>query len=132
MEEARPELLLVESAWMGNGGKWRNRIIGFENLEDNPLLELLQYCRKIGIPTAFWNKEDPPHFDEFIGAAREFDFVFTSDADCIPLYREALGHDRIYELPFAAQPQTPQSVTRGRLAHLPRVLCWELGAAQVP
>ena len=74
-------------------------------MTDNPLRELLQYCRSNGIPTVFWNKEDPPHFDDFIGAAKEFDFVFTTDADCLPLYREALGHNRVYVLPFAAQPK---------------------------
>ena len=105
LEKARPVLLLVESAWRGNNGGWRNRIVRYEDVEDNPLSELLQYCRSKGIPTVFWNKEDPPHFDNFLGAAREFDFVFTSDADCVPRYREALGHDRIYVLPFAAQPR---------------------------
>ena len=91
IEEARPAFLLVESAFSGNNGEWQYRILDYENLADNPLRELLQYCRSKGIPTVFWNKEDPPHFDEFIGAAKEFDFVFTSDADCVPLYREALG-----------------------------------------
>ena len=105
LEKMRPVLLLVESAWRGNNGGWRNRIVRYEDVEDNPLSELLQYCRSNGIPTAFWNKEDPPHFDSFLGAAKEFDFVFTSDADCVPRYREALGHDRIYVLPFAAQPR---------------------------
>ena len=105
MEKTRPAFLFVESAWRGNNGGWRKRIVRYEDVEDNPLRELLQYCRSEGIPTAFWNKEDPPHFDNFIGAAREFDFVFTSDADCVPRYREALGHDRVYPLPFAAQPR---------------------------
>ena len=105
MEKTRPAFLFVESAWRGNNGGWRKRIVRYEDVEDNPLRELLQYCCSEGIPTAFWNKEDPPHFDNFIGAAREFDFVFTSDADCIPRYREALGHDRVYPLPFAAQPR---------------------------
>ena len=105
MERTRPVLLLVESAWRGNNGGWRNRIVGYEDIEDNPLRELVQYCRSNGIPTVFWNKEDPPHFDNFLGAAREFDFVFTSDADCVPRYRKALGNDRIYVLPFAAQPR---------------------------
>ena len=105
MEKTRPECLLVESAWRGNNGGWRNRIVGYEDIEDNPLRELVQYCRSNGIPTVFWNKEDPPHFDNFLGAAREFDFVFTSDSDCVPRYRAALGHDRIYVLPFAAQPR---------------------------
>ena len=105
MEKARPACLLVESAFSGNNGQWRHQIVRYENVENNPLHELLQYCRSNGIPTVFWNKEDPPHFDDFIGAAREFDFVFTSDADCVPLYRKALGHEHIYVLPFAAQPR---------------------------
>ena len=105
LEKTRPSFLLVESAWRGNNGGWRNRIVRYEDVEDNPLSELLQYCRSNGIQTVFWNKEDPPHFDNFLGAAKEFDFVFTSDADCVPRYREALGHDRIYVLPFAAQPR---------------------------
>ena len=105
IEENRPVCLLVESAFSGNSGGWQHRVIRYENLTDNPLRELLQYCRSNGVPTVFWNKEDPPHFDDFIGAAKEFDFVFTTDADCLPLYREALGHDRVYVLPFAAQPK---------------------------
>ena len=105
MEKTRPVCLFVESAFSGNNREWRHKIVGYENLEDNPLGELVQYCKSKRIPTVFWNKEDPPHFDDFIAAAREFDFVFTSDADCIPLYRETLGHDRVYVLPFAAQPR---------------------------
>ncbi len=105
LERRRPVCLFVESAWRGNNGVWQDRIVGYESLEDNLLREILEHCRSIGIPTVFWNKEDPPHFDNFIGAARDFDHVFTSDADCIPRYREALGHDRVYALPFAAQPR---------------------------
>ena len=105
LERRRPVCLFVESAWRGNNGVWQYRIVGYESLEDNPLGEIVEYCRSNGIPTVFWNKEDPPHFDNFIGAAREFDYVFTSDADCIPRYRETLGHDRVYSLPFAAQPR---------------------------
>ena len=105
IDGTRPAFLFVESAFSGNNRDWRHKIVRCENLEDNPLRELVQYCRSQGIPTVFWNKEDPPHFDDFIGAAREFDYVFTSDADCIPTYREALGHDQVYVLPFAAQPR---------------------------
>ena len=105
LEKTRPACLFVESAWRGNSGGWRNLIVGYEDLEHNPLRELLQHCRSAGIPTVFWSKEDPPHFDNFLGAAREFDYVFTSDADCVPRYRDALGHERIYVLPFAAQPR---------------------------
>lgn len=105
LEKTPPAFLLVESAFSGNNREWRHKIVGYENLEDNPLRELLQYCRSKGIPTVFWNKEDPPHFDDFIGAAREFDYIFTSDEPSVPLYEETLGHDRVYVLPFAAQPR---------------------------
>ena len=105
LERRPPVCLFVESAWRGNNGVWQDRIVGYESLEDNLLREVLEYCRSAGIPTVFWNKEAPPHFDNFLGAARDFDYVFTSDADCIPRYREALGHDRVYVLPFAAQPR---------------------------
>ena len=105
LEKTRPVCLFVESAWRGNSGGWKDRIVRYEDTEDNPLRGVLEFCRSAGIPSVFWSKEDPPHFDNFLGAAREFDHVFTSDADCLPRYRAALGHDRIHVLPFAAQPR---------------------------
>ncbi|MDE0391774.1 MAG: methyltransferase domain-containing protein [Rhodospirillales bacterium] len=105
LERARPQVLLVESAWSGNNGAWRHLIADFTQRNANPLRELLSYCRDNGIPTVFWNKEDPPNFEVFIDAAKEFDFVFTTDANCIPAYRQLCGHDRIYLMPFASQPR---------------------------
>ena len=102
---SRPAFLLVESAWGGNNGAWRYVITHNLVREFNPLRDLLRYCREHDISTVFWNKEDPPNFEFFIDAAKEFDIVFTSDADCIPRYREMCGHDRIYTMPFAAQPR---------------------------
>ena len=98
-----PDMLLVESSFGGNSEAWRNQIAGF--CPPRPALSALtSWCRKRGIPTVFWNKEDPINFDWFIGAASAFDWIFTVDADSIPRYRDALGHDRIGVLPFAAQP----------------------------
>ena len=105
MARSRPAFLLVESAWRGNNSAWRDVITDNSTREFNPLRDLLQYCREHDISTVFWNKEDPPNFEFFIDAAKQFDIVFTSDADCIPRYREMCGHDRIYPMPFAAQPR---------------------------
>src|SRR5699024_8067205 len=66
--------------------------------------ELLSVCRRLGIPTVFWNKEDPPHFEDFLPLAELCDVVFTSDVRLVPEYRARLGHDRVAALPFAAQP----------------------------
>jgi hypothetical protein len=105
IERDRPEFLFVESAWRGNRENWRGLIKNARETTDNPLDALVGYCRAHDIPTAFWNKEDPPNFDLFIDAAAKFDYVFTTDADCIERYRGALGHQRIAALPFAAQPK---------------------------
>lgn len=102
--EATPiDLLFVESAWAGSRGAWRYQLTG-SKAPSPELHALVAHCREHGIPTVFWNKEDPPHFDDFLDTARIFDRVFTTDAALIERYREALGHDRVEALAFAAQP----------------------------
>lgn len=98
-----PDLLLVESAWMGVNGSWDGEIsnIGYE--AGSVLQKLTALCKKLQIPTAFWNKEDPYHFDEFIEAAKLFDYIFTTDENCIEKYKEILQHNKVNVLPFAAQ-----------------------------
>jgi len=103
IELAKPRFLFVESAWAGNDGKWKGVMTRFAD-KGKPLLDLLDYCREIGLPTVFWNKEDPPNYDTFMPVARSFDHVFTTDENCIPRYVRDLGHDRVRPLRFAAQP----------------------------
>ena len=105
LERAQPTFLLVESAWSGNNGEWRYLLTNYKSRDVNPLRDLVRYCREHKLTTVFWNKEDPPNFDVFIDAAKEFDFVFTTDADCIPKYKEIYGHDRVYLMAFACQPR---------------------------
>src|SRR4051794_7775125 len=110
LEAQPPHLLLVESAWNGNGGAWQWGVASYPSGPETglpSLRALVGWCRERGIPTVFWNKEDPVHFDRFREAATLFDHVFTTDADCIPAY-EALGSDvvqTVEALPFAAQPR---------------------------
>lgn len=96
---AQPDLLLVESAWRGYRGKWWNTV----HQHGPELTGIVEWCRERGIPTAFWNKEDPVHFNTFLTTATLFDAVFTTDLDCVPRYKRHLGHDDVYFLPFAAQ-----------------------------
>jgi len=105
LEREKPRALFVESAWHGNEGAWEYKIGKYGAKTDDELLHLLAWAQAKQIPTIFWNKEDPPHYDRFIDTARLFDHVFTSDADCIPKYLNDLGHARVHALPFAAQPK---------------------------
>lgn len=101
--ETPVDLLLVESAWAGNGGVWRYHLTG-SKAPSEPLRSLVAHCRDQQVPTVFWNKEDPPHFADFLETARLFDVVLTSDSRLVEKYRDLLGHDRVFPLSFAAQP----------------------------
>lgn len=100
LEQSRPDLLFVESAWRGKDNSWGGRLAH----RSREVLEILDWCRDRHIPTVFWNKEDPIHFGSFLSLAQLFDYVFTTDIDCIQRYKAALRHERVYLLPFACQP----------------------------
>ncbi len=103
IENKRPDLLFVESAWKGSNGSWKYNISNYKSQVSERLIELINYCKELKIPTVFWNKEDPVHFENFIETAKLFDYIFTTDSLSIEKYKEVVGHNRVYLLPFAAQ-----------------------------
>ena len=103
-----PDFLFVESAWVGNGGAWANRIVN--NTEE--LESLVRWCKTEGIPTVFWNKEDPIHFHRFLKAARLFDRVYTTCAESVAGYeKEGL---RARTLPFSVNLATYNPIGSGQ------------------
>lgn len=112
VEIIRPDFLLVESAWNGNNGVWRYMVTSSSRPKP-PLVRLIERCRQLDIPTVFWNKEDPPHYSQFISTAKYFDYVFTTDADMIPRYHDDIPGAHVDLLRFAASRRihTPERVT---------------------
>lgn len=108
LEAFRPHLLFIESAWRGKDDLWGSKV-GHRSQE---LQDIVAWCRQHEVPTLFWNKEDPVHFETFLNTARLFDHVFTTDLECVPRYKSALGHNRVYFLPFAAQPATNNPIEK--------------------
>lgn len=100
IEDFQADILFIESAWKGVDDLWNKKVSG----ASQELLDVIAWCRSQGIPTLFWNKEDPVHFSTFLPVAKAVDYVFTTDIDCIPKYKGVVGHPRVYLLPFAAQP----------------------------
>ncbi|MDD1477241.1 glycosyltransferase [Arthrobacter sp. H16F315] len=101
------DALLVESAWEGVEGLWRQKV-GYYGEEPFAVLKsLLSHCNARSVPTIFWNKEDPVHFNRFRVTAKHFDHVFTTDADSIRKYLSGAGTrvKTVASLPFYAQPQ---------------------------
>jgi glycosyltransferase involved in cell wall biosynthesis len=102
-DPGKVDALFCESAWNGANSSWRFYIGKLGNQKKQGLNQMVEGFKKKGIPTIFWNKEDPVHFDHFIEDAKIFDYIFTSDAEIISKYEEHTHHKNIYPLAFAAQ-----------------------------
>lgn len=114
-EAAQPDIFFCESAWSGIDPKrrpWKGKIyasVNFARENRTILLEILAHCRQKGIPTLFWNKEDPTHYPDrkhdFVKTAALFDYVFTSAAECVAQYKQDYGLKHVFALPFATNPR---------------------------
>lgn len=98
LKDFYPDFFLAESIWNGHNKTWRRKLT--PQIHDD-FLRLMQWFKERGIPTIFWNKEDPVHMHTFLKVASLFDYVYTTDVDCVPLYMRLLGHRRVGFLPFA-------------------------------
>ena len=100
------DAVFIESAWEGNGGQWFHGVGYYDGESFAALRRLLSGASQKGIPTIFWNKEDPVHFRRFVRAAVLCDHVFTTDASLIDDYlRSGSAVVRTASaLPFYAEP----------------------------
>lgn len=103
-EKYSPAFFFIESAWKGNFGSWQYRVANYTNKPGFEIAHICQYAREKGIPTVFWNKEDPVHHEKFMCSAELVDYIFTTDANMKASYLAKTGNRNVHELPFAAQP----------------------------
>jgi spore maturation protein CgeB len=108
------DFLFVESTWLGLNNQWRykvatsperkvHRILDFiMQRNTNSLSKVVSFAKEKNIPTIFWNKEDPVHYDRFIASATLFDYIFTVDEGSIINYQKHTSAI-INTLPFAIQ-----------------------------
>jgi spore maturation protein CgeB len=109
IENWKPDLLLVESAFHGVDGSWRYELAKqpktFQFTRPTAIFRVIDCARSAGIPTVFWNKDDGPFFDAFIDVAKAFDYVFTTDEECLARYREQVpAHVPVNTLIMPYQP----------------------------
>lgn len=121
-QEQKPHIFFCESAWSGIDSEkrhWKGQVyhstnFRFENRKT--LLEILAYCKSNKIPTIFWNKEDPTHFNDkihnFVKTAILFDHIFTTSEECVDLYKNIYKHKSVYCLKFATQPKIFNPIER--------------------
>lgn len=113
----RIDALFVESAWEGNDEQWHQKVGFYDDEKFDDLKQILNICNEMGVPTIFWNKEDPVHFNRFLRTSQSFDNVFTSDASCIKNYMNNAGSTQrtVSSLPFFAQPKIHNILTSKRI-----------------
>jgi spore maturation protein CgeB len=107
MDLFKPHFLFVESAWRGVNNSWWGALFNRGNRvlpSQKEFFDLILYCRRKKIKTVFWNKEDPINYHYFIGTAKLFDTILTTDEGCVNRYVQDVGLNRVFVLPFAAQP----------------------------
>jgi spore maturation protein CgeB len=114
-QKNKPDIFFCESAWSGPDSvrrPWKGKVYASKNFSwenRKELLEIIAHCRKEGIPSIFWNKEDPSHYEDrvndFVKTATEFDYVFTCAEECIDRYKKDYGLKNVYALPFATNPR---------------------------
>lgn len=103
MDYYSPEMLIVESAWQGSAGSWTHQLVGSTGPKP-AYFDMIKAARDRDIPVVFWNKEDPPHFEDFLPVAKEADLVLTTAGELVDKYKAETGHDHVGVLAFAAQP----------------------------
>ncbi|MDT0500410.1 glycosyltransferase [Halomonas sp. PAR7] len=103
-EKYQPEFFFIESAWKGNYASWQYRVADYANKPGQEIAHICQYAREKGIPTLFWNKEDPVHHQKFMCSAKLVDHIFTTDANMKDSYQAKTGNPNVHAMPFAAQP----------------------------
>ncbi len=102
------DFIFCESAWIGPFGLWKYKIASYPDFKErnnNILIKLILEAKKRKIPTIFWNKEDPIHFDRFIDSAKHFDHIFTVDSNSIKEYKSIANFKSISTLMFPVQPK---------------------------
>ena len=77
---------------------------GAEGKRMPDMLEACEWCREYGVPTVWHTIEDPTAFSIFVGQAKGYDLVCTSDCELLGTYQQHHPSSSIAWLPMAAQP----------------------------
>ncbi|MCG9056337.1 glycosyltransferase [Laribacter hongkongensis] len=99
----RLDLILYVSCWKGiDDEEWRG--IKFRDEPARALDQIIAKAREDNSKLVFQSIEDPSNFEYFLPIAKKFDFILTSDVECIDRYKLECGHDRVFYGEYGANP----------------------------
>ncbi|WP_193085949.1 glycosyltransferase [Halomonas sp. FME65] len=98
------DIVIYTTCWKGiNNEEWRG--VKFREKPKEALDAILGYAKENNVKTVFQTIEDPSNFEYFLPVAEKFDYVLTTDTDCIERYKEELGHNRVFFGEYGVNPQ---------------------------
>lgn len=98
------DLIIYTTCWKGRfEDEWKG--VKFREVPKVALNNILLFARENNIKTVFQTIEDPSNFEYFLPIAERFDYVFTTDTDCIQQYKDKLKHDRVFYGEYGVNPQ---------------------------
>lgn len=100
--QGKLDIFIVASVWNGINAEWNFSI----DKKMEITKEILDFYRSAdkNIKTVFYSKEDPIHYDYFKEFAKLFEYVFTTDINCVEQYKGDLGNQKVYNINFAINP----------------------------
>ncbi len=98
------DIVIYTTCWKGiNNEEWRG--VKFREKPQKALDAILVYAKENNVKTIFQTIEDPSNFEYFLPVAKKFDYILTTDTDCIDRYKHELGHDRVFFGEYGVNPQ---------------------------
>ncbi|RDW20582.1 glycosyltransferase [Oceanobacillus chungangensis] len=101
---AIPDLLLVDSTFKYGSSSMESGEIKSDTTSQK-LKQVILWCKKNNIPTVFWDIDASIDVEIIREIFPLFDFIFTVDCELIPVYRQLVEHENIYQLPYAVNPK---------------------------
>lgn len=82
-------------------------------------VEQAEAIRRMGIRTAAWFTDDPYYIDVTMRLAPRYDYIFTLEESCVPIYRDR-GCPNVFHLPLGANTAyyRPKRVESGEAADI--------------
>ena len=97
----RIDILLVTTAWRGQGNEWSELPKKDSATRQLLVQDIIPMAQSRGIPVIFYSKEDPPNFVTFVDIAVHCDAILTSAEESCGRYAELVPSDvPIDVLPF--------------------------------
>lgn len=99
VDNAGLDLLMYVSCWKG---MYNNDWYGDELHGEIP--GVIRYANDRNITTIFQTIEDPTNYERYLPIAKECDYIFTTDKDCIPKYKVDTGNSNVFLLEYGVNP----------------------------